>query len=55
VVEAEAAELTSADLLLSVIEEDGLVDDSEDIVGNGAALDGNFLLSSESSLLFIGH
>jgi hypothetical protein len=52
---AEAAELTSANLLLSVFEENGFVDYSKDIVGNGGAPDGNFLLSSESGFLLIGH
>ena len=53
VVVAEASELTSADFLLSVFEENGVVDDSKNIVGDGAALEGNFLVSSKSCLLLI--
>ena len=50
----EGSESTGADLLLSVIEEAWLVDDSEDIVAELSALEGNLLLSSKGLLLLSG-
>jgi hypothetical protein len=52
VVKAEASELASADFLLSVFEEYGFVDNSEDFA---TKLDSYFLLSSKGCLLLIGY
>jgi hypothetical protein len=47
-----AAECASADFLLAVVKEDGVVDDSKNIfAANGTALDGNLRGALESSLL----
>lgn len=55
VFDGEAAESTSADLFLSVSEEDGLVDNSEHLVGDLGALKSNSGLASQSFLLFSSH
>lgn len=56
VVGREAAEGTSADLLLSVLEEGGLVHNSVDtVVAEGSAPQSNLRLLFEGSLLFASH
>jgi len=52
VVKAETSELASADFLLSVFEEYGFVDNSENFA---TKLDSYFLLSSKGCLLLIGY
>jgi hypothetical protein len=48
----EAAEGTGGDLFLSVGEESWLVDNSEHLIGDGGALDGNSWLTGKGFLLF---
>jgi len=56
VVLGHAAEGASADLLLAVVEEDGGVDNGEDILGaDSRALDGDLSLASKGFLLLISH
>ena len=55
VLRGPGTEGSGADLFLSVIEEDWLADDSEDVVGDGGALDGDSILSFEFLLLLGSH
>jgi len=55
VLDGAGTEGSSGDLFLSVGEEDGVVDDGEDIVGELGALDGNSLLVGELFLLLVGN
>lgn len=49
------SECSGADLFLSVVEEDWLADDGENVVADGAALDCNRILALQFFLLFSGH